>query len=151
MATVTHKRVASQSGQDGQKTTNRPQNRRPIAHSPRDDGKSNPLYESRIKGKRSAIIKEQGAPIARSLPNKSNLAANIQIDAAQPAGAGFEFSLAKAFLLLGYLFGTFLTVICAMDLLAGYPFSRVSLEFDTGFLFAGMSLIYLSWNARDGC
>jgi hypothetical protein len=66
----------------------------------------------------------------------------------QPA---FNFSLPVLFLLSGYLVGAALVLMCGLDLLLGVPFSRVSLVFDIGFLFSGAALLYLSWNARDGC
>jgi hypothetical protein len=60
-------------------------------------------------------------------------------------------SLATLFLGFGYLIGGALTAICAADLIFSVPFSRVNLVFDVGFLACGLMLLYLSWNARDGC
>jgi hypothetical protein len=60
-------------------------------------------------------------------------------------------SLPVLFLLSGYVVGAALVVIFGLDLLLGVPFSRVTLVSDIGFLFSGAALLYLSWNARDGC
>jgi len=64
---------------------------------------------------------------------------------------GFNLSLPVLFLLSGYLVGAALVLMCGLDLLLAVPFSRVSLVFDIGFFFCGAALLYLSWNARDGC
>jgi hypothetical protein len=65
--------------------------------------------------------------------------------------AGINLSLPVLFILSGYLVGAALCVLFGLDLLLGVPFSRVSLIFDIGFLFCGAALVYLSWDARDGC
>ena len=64
---------------------------------------------------------------------------------------GFTFSLPMLFILSGYLVGAALVLICGLDLMFAVPFSRVNLVFDIGFLFCGATLVYLSWDARDGC
>jgi hypothetical protein len=64
---------------------------------------------------------------------------------------GFNLSLPVLFLVSGYLVGAALVLMCGLDLLLAVPFSRVSFVFDIGFLFSGAALLYLSWNARDGC
>jgi hypothetical protein len=69
----------------------------------------------------------------------------------RPEQGGFQFTLPMLFVLSGYLVGAALVIICTLDLLLAVPFSRASLLFDIGFLFSGAALIYLSWNARDGC
>ena len=61
------------------------------------------------------------------------------------------FTLPKLFLLSGYLVGTAVVIMCAMDLALAVPFSRANTLFDVGFLFSGIALLYLSWNARDAC
>lgn len=68
-----------------------------------------------------------------------------------PGQPGFNLSLAVLFLVSGYLVGATLVLMCGLDLLLAVPFSRVSLVFDIGFLFSGATLLYLSWNARNGC
>jgi hypothetical protein len=65
--------------------------------------------------------------------------------------AGIDLSLPVLFILSGYLVGAALCVLFGLDLLLGVPFSRVSLVFDIGFLFCGATLLYNSWDARDGC
>jgi hypothetical protein len=65
--------------------------------------------------------------------------------------AGINLSLPVLFILSGYVVGAALLVLCSLDLLLGVPFSRVNLVFDVGFLFSGAALLYLSWNAREGC
>lgn len=65
--------------------------------------------------------------------------------------AGFRFSLPMLFILFGYVVGAGLVIICGLDLLFAIPFSRVNLVFDIGFFVSGALLIYLSWDARDGC
>jgi hypothetical protein len=64
---------------------------------------------------------------------------------------GFNLSLPVLFLLSGYVVGAALVLIFGLDVLVGVPFSRVTLLPDIGFLFSGAALLYLSWNARDGC
>jgi len=64
---------------------------------------------------------------------------------------GFNLSLPVLFLLSGYVVGAALVLIFGLDILVGVPFSRVTLFSDIGFLFSGAALLYLSWNARDGC
>jgi hypothetical protein len=64
---------------------------------------------------------------------------------------GFSLSLPMLFLLSGYVVGAALVLIFGLDVLVGVPFSRVTLFSDIGFLFSGATLLYLSWNARDGC
>lgn len=64
---------------------------------------------------------------------------------------GFNLSLPVLFLLSGYVVGAALVLIFGLDVLVGVPFSRVTLLPDIGFLFSGATLLYLSWNARDGC
>jgi hypothetical protein len=65
--------------------------------------------------------------------------------------AGLNLTLPMLFVLSGYVVGAVIAVICALDILFAVPFSRVNLVFDFGFLFCGASLVYLSWDARDGC
>jgi hypothetical protein len=64
---------------------------------------------------------------------------------------GLNLSLPVLFLLSGYVVGAALVLSFGLDILVGVPFSRVTLLPDIGFLFSGAALLYLSWNARDGC
>lgn len=73
------------------------------------------------------------------------------VEVVQRADSSTLITLPKFFLLCGYLVGVMLVLICALDLLIGVPFSRASMLFDVGFLISGVILLYLSWDARDGC
>ena len=64
---------------------------------------------------------------------------------------GLNLSLPLLFLLSGYVVGAALVLIFGLDLLVGMPFSRITPVSDIGFLFSGAALLYLSWDARDGC
>ena len=57
-------------------------------------------------------------------------------------------TLERIFLLSGFLTGTALIVMSALDLIVNIPFYGASVLFDIGFLISGAILLYLSWDAR---
>lgn len=69
----------------------------------------------------------------------------------QRADSSALITLPRFFLLCGYMVGAILVLMCALDLSLAVPFSRASMVFDVGFLISGTILLYLSWDARDGC
>lgn len=50
--------------------------------------------------------------------------------------------------LVGLIVSGLVAVLFAADLAAGFPFQRVSVAADVGFLVAGLILAYLSWTLR---
>ncbi len=52
----------------------------------------------------------------------------------------------KPLALVGLIVSGLVAVLFAADLAAGFPFQRVSIAADVGFLVAGLILAYLSWS-----
>jgi hypothetical protein len=94
-------------------------------------------------------------PDAQSRPNAIDAVHPIRAIDSRTLGIDRETylrqSLPKLFIFSGYVVGSALAFIFALDLLFAMPFSRVSWVFDVGFVFCGAVLVYLSWNAREGC
>ena len=51
----------------------------------------------------------------------------------------------KPLALVGLIVSGLVTVLFAADLAAGFPFQRVSVAADVGFVVSGLILAYLSW------
>lgn len=51
----------------------------------------------------------------------------------------------KPLALVGLIVSGLVAVLFAADLAAGFPFQRVSIAADVGFLVAGLIVAYLSW------
>lgn len=60
----------------------------------------------------------------------------------------FRFTVAHAFTLLGYLTGIALLLIFGLDLAGEIPFNRESIGFGIANVFAGLALIYLSYDCQ---
>lgn len=54
--------------------------------------------------------------------------------------------MTKPLALVGLIVSGLVAVLFAADLAAGFPFQRVSIAADVGFLVAGLILAYLSWS-----
>jgi hypothetical protein len=52
----------------------------------------------------------------------------------------------KPLALVGLIVSGLVAVLFAADLAAGFPFQRVSIAADVGFLVAGLIVAYLSWS-----
>jgi len=52
----------------------------------------------------------------------------------------------KPLALVGLIVSGLVAVLFAADLAAGFPFQRVSVAADVGFLVAGLIVAYLSWS-----
>lgn len=61
---------------------------------------------------------------------------------------GRQFSVAHAFILLGYFVGIALVLVFGSDLLAQIPFDRASISYDIANVAGGLTLVYLSWNCQ---
>ena len=66
----------------------------------------------------------------------------------EPVDDGFQFTVAHAFVLLGYVAGIVLFVVFGLDLLVEIPFDRASISYDIANVAGGLTLIYLSWNCQ---
>lgn len=93
-------------------------------------------------------------PTTRPLPKRGK--GDIQPDnhagrVEQPVRARVRFSLELLFILCGYAVGSLLALMSLMDLCVGVPFYKASVLFDSGLLFASTILLYLSYDAQDGC
>jgi hypothetical protein len=51
--------------------------------------------------------------------------------------------------LVGMIVAGLIGIIFLADLAAGFPFQRVSIALDVGFLVAGSIVAYLSWSLMD--
>lgn len=54
--------------------------------------------------------------------------------------------MSKALPLIGMIVSGLVVVLFLADLAAGFPFQRVSIGADTGFIVSGLILTYLSWS-----
>jgi hypothetical protein len=102
--------------------------------------KQSPHPSSRRQGGRR--IARQGRRPATSAP---------AIEPVRQRDSGFDISLEKFFVFFGFLVGASVVLMCALDLIVAVPFSQASMVFDLGFLVSGSILLYLSWDAREGC
>lgn len=65
----------------------------------------------------------------------------------QPLGAPDRVS--KALPLIGMIVSGLIVVLFLADLAAGFPFQRVSVGADIGFIVGGLILSYLSWSLME--
>ena len=54
--------------------------------------------------------------------------------------------MSKLLPLLGMIVSGLVVVLFVADLAAGFPFQRVSIAVDVGFIVAGLLVAYLSWS-----
>lgn len=66
----------------------------------------------------------------------------------EPLDDGLQFTIAHAFILLGYLVGIALVLVFGLDLLVEIPFDRASVSYDIANVVCGLTLVYLSWNCQ---
>lgn len=57
--------------------------------------------------------------------------------------------MSKALPLIGMIVSGLIVVLFLADLAAGFPFQRVSIGADIGFIFGGLVLAYLSWSLLE--
>lgn len=57
--------------------------------------------------------------------------------------------MSKALPLTGMIVSGLVVVLFLADLSAGFPFQRVSIGADIGFIVTGMILVYLSWSIME--
>lgn len=57
--------------------------------------------------------------------------------------------MSKALPLIGMIVSGLIVVLFLADLAAGFPFQRVSIAADSGFVVSGLILAYLSWSLLD--
>lgn len=57
--------------------------------------------------------------------------------------------MSKSLSLVGMIASGLVVVLFLADLVAGFPFGRVSLVADIGFLVTALILAYLSWSIMD--
>lgn len=58
--------------------------------------------------------------------------------------------MSKMLSLAGMIVAGLTSIVFLADLAAGFPFQRVSVALDVGFLVAGAIVAYLSWSLLDG-
>ena len=68
----------------------------------------------------------------------------------EPAPARLSLSLPLLFLVCGYFTGATLALISLLDLTLGVPFYSASHLFDVGLFVSSSTLLYLSYEAREG-
>ena len=54
--------------------------------------------------------------------------------------------MSKILALAGLIVSGLVTILFVADLAAGFPFQRVSVAVDVGFILAGLVVAYLSWS-----
>ena len=54
--------------------------------------------------------------------------------------------MSKILALAGLIVSGLVTILFVADLAAGFPFQRVSVAVDVGFILAGLIVAYLSWS-----
>ena len=57
--------------------------------------------------------------------------------------------MSKALPLIGMLVSGLVVVLFLADLAAGFPFQRVSIGVDIGFIVSGLVLAYMSWSLLE--
>lgn len=57
--------------------------------------------------------------------------------------------MSKALPLIGMIVSGLIVVLFLADLAAGFPFQRVSIAADSGFVVSGLILAYLSWSLLE--
>jgi len=57
--------------------------------------------------------------------------------------------VSKVVSLVGLIVAALVVVLFVADLIAGFPFQRVSLAADVGFIVSGLIVAYLSWSIME--
>lgn len=57
--------------------------------------------------------------------------------------------MSKVVSLVGLIIAALVVVLFVADLIAGFPFQRVSLAADVGFILSGLIVAYLSWSIME--
>lgn len=57
--------------------------------------------------------------------------------------------MSKVVSLVGLIIAALVVVLFVADLIAGFPFQRVSLPADVGFIISGLIVAYLSWSIME--
>ena len=120
-----------------------PKRQKPFVE-PRDRPKANAHVNANPN--LSSIKKKPGSAHGAPAPDVSDR----QSLRKQPASTGSAISLPTLFLTCGFVTGTVLALASVLDLATEVPFLRASAVFDVGLLFSSVTLLYLSYEARDG-